>query len=119
MSKVRLIDANTLREQIDNYNYFYSSFEKMTVAEFLTIVHEFIDNAPTVPQTIITEFKGCDNCELERPQGEWKPFDLTFGRSIYYCSECKNSLDLPIENGKPLFNFCPNCGAKMQKGNAV
>ena len=44
---------------------------------------------------------------------EWKPFDLTWGRSIYYCSECKESVDMPTVMEKPIYKYCPNCGAKM------
>ena len=44
---------------------------------------------------------------------EWKPFDLTWGRSIYYCSECEESVDLPTVMGKPIYKYCPMCGAKM------
>ena len=45
---MRLIDADALKEQIEDCRYFNSSFQKFTVAEFLTIVNDFIDNAPTV-----------------------------------------------------------------------
>jgi hypothetical protein len=47
-------------------------------------------------------------------QGEWKPFDLTWGRSIYSCTVCGESTDVPTANGKALYNYCPNCGAKME-----
>ena len=43
-----LISRENLREQIDDCKYFNSSFQKMTVAEFLTIVFDLIDNAPTI-----------------------------------------------------------------------
>ena len=81
-----------------------------------------LDNAPTVEQTIITEFKGCDNCELERPQGKWlslTPPDMRTDTNDYFkaCDKCNHaarfiSADLP-------YKFCPNCGAKMQNGGAT
>ena len=43
-----LISRENLREQIDDCKYFNSSFQKMTVAEFLTIIHDLVDNAPTI-----------------------------------------------------------------------
>lgn len=49
-----------------------------------------------------------------RVMAEWKPFDLTWGRSIYYCSECEESVDLPTAMGKPLYKYCPNCGERMK-----
>lgn len=48
--------------------------------------------------------------------GRWKPFDLTYGRSIYYCTVCNNSAVVPTALGEPIFNFCPNCGASMVHG---
>ena len=47
--------------------------------------------------------------------GRWKPYDLTYGRSIYYCTACNNSAVVPTALDDPLFNFCPNCGALMDK----
>lgn len=44
---------------------------------------------------------------------EWKPFDLKWGRSIWYCSACEESTEVPTYLGKPMYNFCPMCGANM------
>jgi len=44
---------------------------------------------------------------------KWKPFDLTWGRSIYACSACEEAIEVPTCNGEPLYNFCPMCGANM------
>ncbi len=38
-----LISREALREQIDDCKYFESSFQKMTVAEFLTIIYDIIN----------------------------------------------------------------------------
>ena len=62
--------------------------------------HTIYEERPT-----IYEFKGCDNCELERPQGEWKLHGM-----IYYCSVCGHDYE---QGGN---NFCGNCGAKMKQG---
>ena len=51
----------------------------------------------------------------ERKKGEWKPFDLTYGRSIYACSCCGNGTEVPTDMGEPLYNYCPNCGADMRE----
>ena len=45
--------------------------------------------------------------------GEWKPFDLTYGRSIYYCSVCEQATEVPMCMEKPMYAYCPNCGARM------
>lgn len=44
---------------------------------------------------------------------EWKPFDLKWGRSIWYCSACEESTEVPTYFGTPMYNFCPMCGANM------
>lgn len=47
--------------------------------------------------------------------GQWKPMDLTWGRSIYYCTNCGESAEVPTDMGKPIYMFCPNCGAIMDE----
>lgn len=50
-----------------------------------------------------------------RPQGEWIKWNFkTFGAMgdwEYKCSNCEK-----VYGGE--YNFCPNCGAEMQKGGA-
>ena len=53
--------------------------------------------------------------EGERQMGEWKPFDLTYRQSIYSCSVCQRTTEVPTSMGEPLYNYCPNCGARMIK----
>lgn len=47
--------------------------------------------------------------------GKWKPFDLTYGRNIYFCTACNNASEVPTSMGKPVYKFCPWCGAKMNE----
>lgn len=51
-------------------------------------------------------------------RGEWKPFDLTYGRSIYSCSVCEQATEVPMCMEKPMYAYCPNCGAKMEVQDA-
>ena len=99
---MRLIDAEALKK-----HKVYSEERH----EYVVPVYN-IDNAPTVEQTIITEFKGCDNCELERPQGEW------IVGSEYNCfSHIEKTYTCPFCNHKfyTKYPFC-TCGADMRKG---
>ena len=66
--------------------------------------YQAIKSAPTI-----------DAVEVVR--GEWKPFDRTWGRSIWYCTACKESVDVPCDiwTNKPIYNYCPNCGARMKR----
>ena len=45
--------------------------------------------------------------------GKWKPFDLTYGRSIYSCSVCEQTTEVQMCMEKPMYAYCPNCGARM------
>lgn len=45
--------------------------------------------------------------------GKWKPFDLTYGRNIYFCTACNNASEVPTSMGEPVYKFCPWCGARM------
>lgn len=49
---------------------------------------------------------------IERPQGEW-----IYGKDeIWRCSKChKGYANQPIYMGKPVFKYCPRCGADMRK----
>lgn len=60
--------------------------------------------------------KAIEALSADRPQGEWKPFDLTWGRSIYACSVCEEAIAVPCgwSDGKPIYDYCPMCGAKMK-----
>lgn len=44
----------------------------------------------------------------------WTPFDPTwFGKNLYACTSCGDALEVPTECGKPMYKFCPYCGARM------
>ena len=53
--------------------------------------------------------------DLPSPEkkGKWKPFDLTYGRNIYFCTACNNASEVPTSMGEPVYRFCPWCGASM------
>lgn len=54
------------------------------------------------------------SAEPERKKGKWKPFDLTWNRSVYSCTACGEAMDIPTEKSKPIYSFCPHCGADMR-----
>ena len=52
-----------------------------------------------------------DAPSADRPQGEWIPSD-TDG---FVCSVCKNGYrNQPTLMGRPMFEYCPVCGAQMK-----
>lgn len=118
MNEIRLIDANALKEEIDKIQYTreFCVEHQIDYSISMQMVGLVIDNAPTVPQTIITEFKGCDNCELERPLGEWideGQYAEGHSEHAYTCKKCGYQI---IELPSMIFEnrFCKNCGAEMR-----
>lgn len=85
---MRLIDADALK---------YNGTDYMPTGEWVR--KEDIDAAPTI----------------EPKKGKWKPFDLTWGRSVWACDACGETVDVPTLSGKPIFDYCPWCGARMDE----
>ena len=48
--------------------------------------------------------------------GKWMPHILTSGQSYYFCSICKEMVDIPTRFMIQRFHYCPYCGAKMDGG---
>ena len=95
---MRLIDADKLN--ID----FYDEYETEDDAYAYGYISKHqIDTAPTIDAVSVVH-------------GEWKPFDLKWGRSIWYCTACEEGVEVPCDiwTHKPIYNYCPNCGAKMK-----
>ena len=95
---MRLIDADALKKAIRNY------YDERTNTTNEHSIVDIIDNAPTVETPIIYEFKGCDNCELERPKGKWNYIQA----GMCVCPFCGAT---PHKEYK---DFCPKCGADMR-----
>jgi hypothetical protein len=114
-----LISRSALKKSIKSY-----ADDQYAENEYLGeyAIMNIIDNAPTVEYTFEEAFQKtvCENklyCPA-RPKGEWKETGYETGAlGITYrqtqCSNCGWEHALPM-----WWNFCPNCGAKMQKGGA-
>ena len=61
----------------------------------------------------VYEFKGCDNCELERPHGEWILQYRAGGDEFYTCSLCERVIEIDYPQTLKDFPFC-HCGADMR-----
>ena len=101
-----------------------------TVKAFIAEVIMTIDNAPTVntSDAKYREERDADAYETgflqghiegylkaeknyARPQGEWIYTDNRWGLGDWECNKCHKYSNKDT-------NFCPNCGAEMQKGGA-
>ena len=52
----------------------------------------------------------------EIKHGKWIKMDIIPDDVEYYCSECRNFIDIAIGRETPIdrdFFYCPHCGAKM------
>lgn len=108
---MRLIDADALKDDLTKWfpQFTLEGIEPKTL--FAQIMRD-IDNAPTVETPTIYEFKGCDNCELDRPKGKWVVEDWT---KIIECNLCHGQAPICITSGEQYeSNFCPICGADMR-----
>ena len=85
-------------------------------------VIDLIDNAPAV-EAFTENDKALAYCEgyvrgsheaYIRLQGEWEKCQ----NDMFRCSKCRQADEVPTAMGAPIYNFCPNCGAYMQKGGA-
>ena len=86
---MRLVDADALIDylQIIPIDLGYREVEE---------IEEYVRSMPTIE---------------ERKRGEWIPSD-TDG---FVCSACRNGYrNQPTLMGKPMFEFCPVCGADMR-----
>lgn len=108
---MRLIDADKLYPDC------------MTKDGKLAISQSQLANAPTVDIKDIYQEGHYDGhlegytkaINEEKPQGEWiNPADCL----CYQCSNCGEYTNNEGTVAEGLFDYCPKCGAKMQKGSA-
>ena len=93
----RLIDANALKSQITRYHMSLTPryISKLVYAEIGDVI-DIIDEAPTVDA-------------VEVVHGRWVE-DTVY--DMIACTECGHAWNI-IDNCTETFNYCPNCGAKM------
>ena len=91
----RLIDANKLKTK---------AISDPDSGEGIVYVQD-IDEAPTVDA-------------VEVVHGRWERIDKRYVE-MFKCSICRSECYVPTCMGEPMYDYCPNCGAKMDgDGNA-
>ena len=81
---------------------------------------ETVDDIQTsaVMRQIITDIKNLPSAQPEQRTGRWLPDNNSVYEMRFICSECKESHVVPtigFTTYKPIWDFCPNCGAKMNQ----
>lgn len=51
---------------------------------------------------------------VEEKTGTWIADESRTGYGRYVCSECGEPYEVGMVCGKPAWNYCPGCGAKME-----
>jgi hypothetical protein len=97
---MRLIDADALRQKLleELHNRSMQGFGKG-----LMIANSCVVNAPTIEP---------------RKNGKWLPDNNSVYEMRFVCSECKESQVVPtigFTKYKPIWDFCPYCGARMEE----
>lgn len=87
---MRLIDADEL-EYVEVHNKEYG--------RFYAVSEECINSLPTI----------------EPPQGKWQLSGMGTHNPTATCSQCGYKEYFPAKR----YNYCPNCGAKMNAGEDV
>ena len=80
------------------------------------LVQSIEDNLHLPVSRIIKEAPTADVAPVVH--GEWIPSPHIYG--IYMCSRCRDMYDLCQPNFEEIdaWQFCPNCGARMDGGNS-
>lgn len=97
--KKRLIYAEDLFEPVDFKVFIAGRSGGKTMAMYEQIFRQRVEMAPTIDAVPVVH-------------GEWH-IDRTFMPFSTSCSECGCTL---FEDGAWEWNYCPNCGAKMDGG---
>lgn len=102
---MRPIDADYLKYRREEYGGYDDVPMEDRVKGILYLLKEDIDNAPTI----------------EPKHGRWIKRKDAMGKDFYICSNCETEvlwrdvrgvlLRVDMQNA----NFCPNCGAKMER----
>ena len=110
---MRLIDEEALMERIAKA--IKTTDMSVDYVKGVSFVVGYISNAPTIQsETTISQI------HADRPKGKWIKYHKVKedSKGVEYvphweCSHCHTGYDPFYAN---TVNFCPNCGAKMDKG---
>ena len=69
----------------------------------------------TDPLNVLTEVRDRLKAlpSADRPQGKWIKFGLGRGTRILFCTNCERRIEMPLWQGDSNYDYCPNCGARI------
>lgn len=101
---MRAIDADAIISQCEEYSNLLK-YDGTTDREWAVV------------KRIILIIKEQPTIEPERKNGKWLPDNNSVYEMRFVCSECKESQVVPtigFTKYKPIWDFCPYCGARME-----
>jgi hypothetical protein len=100
----RLIDANATFELLRSLGSRDYRRDKGTIMDAMKMISH-PEYTPTVDA-------------VEVIHGRWERMDTRYAEQ-FKCSVCRSECYVPTCMGEPMYDYCPNCGAKMDgDGNA-
>lgn len=92
----RYIDADTMKDDLDTIQTYYSFFDSIK-----RTIKKYIDIQPSADVVGVRH-------------GHWKVVSDGYGGKAYICecSECEDTVWVYKDSDRK-WNYCPNCGAKM------
>ena len=63
---------------------------------------------------VIKVLTGLPSAQPERKKGKWHS-RIYSQIEMFVCSECQHEYSYDAETGEQFYNYCPNCGAKMER----
>ena len=104
MPEVRLIDGAALEKEIDDAMKQAHDQFNFVAAQLLAIVKQSVQEQPTIKAAPVRN-------------GTWKyGYNPDVGILCYFCSACGKEAYWDTDYGQQRFDFCPNCGARMDGG---
>ena len=91
--------------------------DRQAVIDLLKQMRKDGDMVPWEGKAVFARIRKLPTIQPERNKGEWLPDNNNDYEMRFVCSCCKESEVVPtigFTKYKPLWDFCPNCGADMR-----
>lgn len=91
------------------------TIERQAVIDLLKQMRKDGNMVPWEGKNVFDRIRKLPTAQIERTKGHWIKSD----KGVFLCSVCHSGYkNQPTCMGKPMFEFCPICGADMSEGDA-
>lgn len=82
------------------------------------ILDDVLANRPTERDSLIVAVRKAFDALEKQNTGRWIPDNTDYYHTKFICSACGESEEVPTTGFGygPMWNYCPMCGAKMERG---